>query len=379
MPIQSSIYITASVGHGGRNNSADVLTIQKRLNALMHPPRKPLAMDGLSGPNTEGVIADFQINVLNFRRPDRRVDPGGKTIRALNDPASEGKWARMSMVPNMGAGAASMPTEVERDDFNAAELSRLEGLYEATADKPELKEAADMLDDLVKHEVGLLKKILHVQGVVSYTVEFLEGLANLRRAGYTAREFADMFRQLRASKRYFTVDDLIATCRALKGNPPLKKALTGIGRAAAALTVLVIAVEAFNHFRHGRIGPAMAEIWGGILSAAVPWAAALNAIQALGYALFPGVSSNPKVETAFAVFNAIDPIGASQSAIDAQYTVLQTIAEWISTGKLNMSNLQQFVDRLEDSPMRLWTPLGNDIGDWMADNFGQWTYETFLK
>jgi len=29
--------------------------------------------------------------------------------------------------------------------------------------------------------------------------------------------------------------------------------------------------------------------------------------------------------------------------------------------------------------MRLWTPLGNDIGDWMAENFGTWTYETFLK
>jgi len=378
MPIHHSIYITASVGRRGRNIRADVLTIQKRLNALMQQPRKPLATDGLNGPKTEGVIADFQTSVLNFSRVDRRVDPGGKTISALNDPASESKWARMSIAPGTGTGAAAGRPEIDEGNFNDTELSRLDGLYKAAADKPELGEAADMLDDLVKHEVGLLKKILNAQGVVSYTVEFLEGLANLRRLGFTARDIAKMF-QLRALHRPSTVDDLIATCRALKGNPPLKKTLTGIGRAATALTLLVIAVEVFDHFRHGRIGAAMGEIWAGIMSVAVPWAGALNAVQALGYALFPGMSGNPKVETAFAVLNAIDPVGASQAAIDAQYTVLQTIGEWIWTGKLNMSNLQQFVDRLENSPMRLWTPLGNDIGDWMGKNFGQWTYETFLK
>jgi len=376
MPIQSSIYITASVGHGGRNIRADVMTIQKRLNALMQPPRKSLAVDGLSGPNTEGTIADFQGSVLNFRHPDRRVDPGGKTIRALNDPASEGKWARMSMAPAGGAGSGQ--AKVSEDDYNSAERSRLDQLYKTAADKPGLDEATDMLDDLVKHEVGLLKKILNTQGVVGYSVEFLEGLANLRRVGFTARDIADMFR-LRAAHRFLTVDDLIATCRALKGNPPLKKALSGIGRAAAALAILVTAVEAFNHFRHGRFGPAMGEIWAAVMGTAIPWAGALNALQSLGYALFPGLSGNPRVETAFAVLNAIDPVGASQSAIDAQYTVLQTIGEWIWTGKLNTANLQQFVDRLNDSPMRLWTPLGNDIGDWMAENFGTWTYETFLK
>ncbi len=102
MTIYSSISVTASVGRRGRNTKPDVVTVQERLNALMPASRKHLVVDGLSGPKTEGMIADFQKAVLNFRRPDARVDPGGKTIRAMNDNASINKWARASVVDPTG-------------------------------------------------------------------------------------------------------------------------------------------------------------------------------------------------------------------------------------------------------------------------------------
>ncbi|MGD2071739.1 MAG: peptidoglycan-binding domain-containing protein, partial [Gemmatimonadota bacterium] len=92
MVIRSSIGIQGSVGRGGRNLAADVATVQRRLNELMGKSRKPLAVDGLSGPKTRGMIADFQRAVLNFSRPDARVDPAGRTIRAMNDPASAKTW-----------------------------------------------------------------------------------------------------------------------------------------------------------------------------------------------------------------------------------------------------------------------------------------------
>lgn len=377
MPIHSSIYIKGSVGRGGRNDRADVAAIQRRLNDLMNPPRKMLAVDGRSGPMTEAMIADFQSGVLNFRRPDRRVDPMGKTIRALNDPASANVWARMSI------GTPALPDEAdERPDPRAAgldelQLSRLEALYEKASELG-LDHASAALDDLVENEVAVLKNILNAQGVVQYTTEFVQGLANLRRAGISARNIANTFR-MRALHRTLTVDELIAFTRRMGHAPRLDAALKRIGLAANVLGIMIVTVEAFNHFQNGRIGAGMAEIWGAAMSTAIPWAGALNAVQSIGYAIFPGMSGNSKVETAFAVLNAIDPVGASQAGVDAYYTVIQTIGEWIWTGKLNMGNLQQFTDRLENSPMRLWTPLGNDIGDWLGENFGQWTYETFLK
>ena len=41
MPINSSLFISGSVGAGGRNERQDVSAVQQRLNALMHAPRQP--------------------------------------------------------------------------------------------------------------------------------------------------------------------------------------------------------------------------------------------------------------------------------------------------------------------------------------------------
>jgi len=106
MPINSSVGIFGSVGAGGKNNHNDVAAIQQRLNDLMHPPRVPLAVDGISGRKTRRMIRDFQKSVCKFNWPDGRVDPVGKTIVALNDPDSEGEWAQMSIPQdnNQGGG-----------------------------------------------------------------------------------------------------------------------------------------------------------------------------------------------------------------------------------------------------------------------------------
>ena len=116
MPIYSSISIGASVGQNGSNVPADVATVQERLNELMNAPRKNLTVDGKSGPKTHNMIKDFQRSVLEFRSPDGRVDPIGKSILALNDPASEGKWARMSIPTEQpvnpgGGGGQSNPVD----------------------------------------------------------------------------------------------------------------------------------------------------------------------------------------------------------------------------------------------------------------------------
>lgn len=83
--------IQGSVGRAGRNFPADdVLTIQYLLNCVpanRGGPQVELVMDGAIGPKTIGAIERFQTRNLGFA--DGRVDPGGKTLGALQqfDPA----------------------------------------------------------------------------------------------------------------------------------------------------------------------------------------------------------------------------------------------------------------------------------------------------
>ena len=100
MVINRSISIGGSVGKAGSNVRKDVLTIQERLNELLGKRRSPLAVDGLIGPKTLGMIADFQRSVLKFHSPDSRVDPNGKTIAALNKPNSATIWQTAPPAPN---------------------------------------------------------------------------------------------------------------------------------------------------------------------------------------------------------------------------------------------------------------------------------------
>jgi hypothetical protein len=96
MAEMSAISVGASVGRNARNNKSDVTKVQGRLNALMIAPRKTLVVDGICGMKTRRMIADFQKNAADFRWPDGRVDPGGRTLNALNDDVSAELWAGTS-------------------------------------------------------------------------------------------------------------------------------------------------------------------------------------------------------------------------------------------------------------------------------------------
>lgn len=83
--------ISGSVGRGGRNHPPrDVLTVQYLLNcvpASKGGPKIELVLDGICGPKTIQAIDAFQRRCFNSG--DGRVDPGGQTLRELQqfDPA----------------------------------------------------------------------------------------------------------------------------------------------------------------------------------------------------------------------------------------------------------------------------------------------------
>jgi peptidoglycan hydrolase-like protein with peptidoglycan-binding domain len=76
--------ITGSVGLGGSNLPQNVMIVQYLLNCIpanSGGPTTELAIDGIVGPKTIAAIQRFQRTLLNFA--DGRVDPGGKTLKAL--------------------------------------------------------------------------------------------------------------------------------------------------------------------------------------------------------------------------------------------------------------------------------------------------------
>ena len=78
-----AVAITASVGKGGKNNTADVMAIQTLLNKWITPP---ISINGTcSGqPDDPTVKAIISFQSKYTSNPDGRVDAGGGTLKRLN-------------------------------------------------------------------------------------------------------------------------------------------------------------------------------------------------------------------------------------------------------------------------------------------------------
>ena len=80
--------LSASVGIGGGNRSADVKTIQEMLNKALPGwggPMPKLVTVGVCGNLTKSAIRRFQeVQLATYFFPDGRADPGGLTLRRLN-------------------------------------------------------------------------------------------------------------------------------------------------------------------------------------------------------------------------------------------------------------------------------------------------------
>jgi hypothetical protein len=77
--------IASAVGVGGANRAADVRIVQERLNRFADGLQiELLAVDGDCGPATRSAIVAFQQGVVGMEAPDGRIDPGGRTWKALD-------------------------------------------------------------------------------------------------------------------------------------------------------------------------------------------------------------------------------------------------------------------------------------------------------
>lgn len=86
-----AVVIGSSVGLNGVNRASDVGKVQSLLNQNRHRSGHPeISVDQIIGPQTIGAIRVFQQVVVRMSNPDSRVDPGGRTLAALNGGAQSG-------------------------------------------------------------------------------------------------------------------------------------------------------------------------------------------------------------------------------------------------------------------------------------------------
>jgi len=100
--------ISASVGSGGANKKADVVTVQKLLNQYLAAQEEPpLSASGTIDPDTILAIQAYQADVVGIANPDGRIDPGGKTWKALD--SGQGFSPKFSGAPWWNANQAKYP------------------------------------------------------------------------------------------------------------------------------------------------------------------------------------------------------------------------------------------------------------------------------
>ena len=372
------ISIRGSVGYKGQNISADVMAVQKRLNELMKAPRVALAVDGRSGPKTEGMILDFQKNAMNNPRGDAKVDPGGATLKALNDQSIANKWsgAAPAPLPSPGAppvGGGQYPTAATQQEKII--IDKLVASAKATNDPWVI----DIINKMLKNEFyNDYKNLINALGTAQLWADFGQTLKGLRIFGADSREMLSMFKD--AAK--LNGEDLKALIEIVRKFPEVTKAIRALkvlGAAVNVATVIVCAAEVVDHMRNDRPGAAMAEIYGTVMQFAVPWAGAVDAIQSIAYAYAPGMKNSPAATYFFRLLNAVNPIGAGKVAVDSYFTIVETALISFRKGTFDSSKLELLVGRMKQTPMNVFVGWGEALGDYMGDKFGDFYYEHFLK
>ena len=108
--------ISASVGSGGVNKKPDVLTVEKLLNQYLAAEGAPqLNADGVVTVDTILTIQSYQADVVGLPNPDGKIDPGGKTWKALD--SGQGLSPRFSGAAWWHANQAKYPNSQSTDDL----------------------------------------------------------------------------------------------------------------------------------------------------------------------------------------------------------------------------------------------------------------------
>ena len=377
MAICMSISINQAVGAGAsaRNDAADVRAVQEQLNGHMGPSREPLEPDGKCGSLTNGAIRSFQSEVLGFGHPDGRVDPGGKTLRALNDPTSTAKWARMSVAPTVrpkpprpsglpASGPGRPKTPVPMPNAMSRELRGNSHLREEIAKLPAKDEVGELYDVLIKDYFPAIKPMLATISNGQEAHRIALGFEKLIKAGWSAKGAAQT---LGTAFRYKPAGAVVNGLDELAKSSTMGRVLGKLGKGVFVLALFITAIEVRRHWMKGHYGAAAGEIYKTGMAAFIPWAGLLDGVQAMLEGFEPSLKNSPVMRWTFDVLRSVNPLGAGAVGVDSIVTIIDTMASGILRGEWNTRQLDALVERMHASPLQVFARIGEGLGDWLYD------------
>lgn len=146
--------IKRSVGAGGANAPDDVLAVQRLLNGVAPEDGGPvplLAEDKLVGPLTTGAIKRFQTE-QKLKVVDSRVDPGGPTIKRLNEVSAPGRRA-IAMLRALLGGAVPPADSLGALPAAARQALRLQRVQLAIAPLVDMARRAERAAEMAMDHV----------------------------------------------------------------------------------------------------------------------------------------------------------------------------------------------------------------------------------
>ncbi|MBP2325163.1 hypothetical protein JOF56_005548 [Kibdelosporangium banguiense] len=138
--------LRGSVGRGGDNNPGDVLVVMRLLAAA-----------GYADADMAGAITRFQREVVEMSRPDGRVDPGGRTFRALASASSSSAAAPApaEVAPSSAGAVSADPAGIEAELAALAALQRQAPKKGGEESGPQRAELVERIGELRKAIKGI--------------------------------------------------------------------------------------------------------------------------------------------------------------------------------------------------------------------------------
>ncbi len=363
MSINTSIFIRGSVGQGGRNEANDVRSVQKQLNDHAMPPRQKLVVDGKSGPKTAAMIRDFQKAVVGLRNPDGRVDPNGRTLAALNDPASKGTWAQMSI-----GAPATVPASA------AGGTGKGGSLLEQEAARLGMQAQSREILALVNSGLPAAKAVIDTVS----TAEHARGLLMLWKNWRPTASGADTFKMIVATQKlnmFKSGPGHSVLEAASRPGSRLGTNLASVSKVAGHVGDAIALYEIADKFYARKFGEGTGETYKLVMGKGLPWTAVIGGLQSLLELVVPASVQNTML---FKILRAIDPGALGGVAVDSGVTVAIGLADMVANGKFQMSQLDQLVARMKASPARFFAELGEEAGDGAHQmsrwRLGDWGY-----
>lgn len=351
MALMMSLGINAPVGQGAmaRNDPQDVKNVQQLINDRMSMGAK-LVVDGKCGPKTIGAIVAFQKNPMRLGNPDGRVDPRGKTIAALNDPANRLSYTPAPTPPIPGGSSPAVEQGI-REELKKKGLpeSRIDSLVKIYKDNIEgvLKAAGGIAGRLEDGRV--MGRLLHQMAVW----------------GFTAQDMAVVSGQLAKLKgRQF---EAVVETLAAPGSK-MGRLIGGAGNVAGKIGILTAAIDCLIAARDGDYSLIPAEIYKYAMGKAIPWAGLVEGIGSLLDAVVP--ESTRQTSQLFKIIRSLDPIGLGAVGVDSVASLVMSVYDFAASGgnlDAIMPRLERLVQRMKSGPARVFAELGEASGDALYD------------